>query len=527
LRLSQKLLIHQIKEYSMAENSRHSSSTMFGRREFIKTSSALVAMAAIESRFRWAMAADERLPNIIFILCDDMGYGDIGCFGSKIPTPNIDSIAKEGVRFTHYSAAPVCSPSRAGLMTGRYQSRVGVPGVLFSNSKGLDLSEKTIANVLKDRGYATMCVGKWHLGDIEGYLPTSRGFDEYYGIPYSNDIQPVKLMHNTETIEYPVTQATLTKRYTEQAMKFIERSKDKPFFLYLPHNMPHAPVAASEDFLNKSGMGTYADAIMEIDWGVGQILNALKKYGLDKNTLVIFTSDNGPAGSGSSGGLRGGKGTTYEGGVRDPFVARFPGKIPAGSVCNSIAATIDMLPTLVNLTGAKLPSKPLDGVNIWPLFTGKQQQVEREVLLYWQGYNLSAARLGKWKVFFGKATMGAPGEGGRGNMAMGGQENNAAGGRVNTPVGGNPQGAGAGQSVNTPGGGQTLRMTEDSDPRPALYNLEEDPAESKNVAKDHPEVVTEITARVERLVPGFPEAVQTAWASIKSKWTTSGSTQAK
>lgn len=497
--------------------------SVFGRREFLKTTGALMAGAVFGSRLEWALTA-ENPPNIIFIFCDDMGYGDIGSFGSSIPTPNIDSIAKEGVRFTHFSASPLCSPSRAGLMTGRYCTRVGVPMVLMSNSAGLELSETTLADVLKSRGYSTMCIGKWHLGDLPEYLPTSRGFDEYYGIPYSNDIAPVKLMHNTETIEYPVTQETLTKRYTEQALKFIEKSKDKPFFLYLPHTFPHTPLAASEEFVDKSGMGLYADTITEIDWSVGEILKALKKYGLEKNTIVMFTSDNGPARGvgGSAGGLKGYKGSTWEGGVREPFVAKLPGKIPAGTVCSGIAATIDMMPTLANLAGAKLPAKPLDGVDIWSLFTGKQKEVDREVLLYWEGWSLTNARMGKWKLRFVQGSLGMGMGGGRPPMG----EGMPMGGQPPSGQGRGQQGAvsGAEQPGNPPGGGQPMGETVDSsEPMPALYNLEEDPAESDNVAKDHPEIVKEITARVEKLVPGFPEDVQTAWASIKSKWAASGS----
>lgn len=531
------------------------SSTKFSRRKFLKATGALMAGAALGSQLEWALAA-ENPPNIVLIFCDDMGYGDIGSFGSEISTPNIDSIGKEGVRFTHFSASPLCSPSRAGLMTGRYCTRVGVPRVLMSNSEGLDLSETTLAEVLKTRGYSTMCIGKWHLGDVEGYLPTSRGFDEYYGIPYSNDISPVKLMHNTETIEYPVTQATLTKRYTEQALKFIDRSKDKPFFLYMPHTFPHTPLAASEEFVDKSGISLYADTIVEIDWSVGEILKTLEKYGLEKNTLVMFTSDNGPASGvgGSNGGLRGYKGCTYEGGVREPFVAKLPGQIPAGQVCSGIAATIDMLPTLANLAGAKLPSKPLDGVDLWPMLTGKQNEVEREVLLYWEGWSLTNARMGKWKLRFvqGSEGMGMGGGGmppmGEGGMPMGGQQGSGqgrgqgapTGGQegagappggqqgqgVGAPTGGQPgAGFGAGQPGNPPGGGQQAMAgsTGETEDMPVLYNLEKDPDESDNVAKDHPEIVKEITERVESLIPGFPEEVRTAWAQTKAKWKTSAS----
>jgi len=481
------------------------------RREFIKTTSALIAGVSLSSHLNWAMAAESR-PNIVLIFCDDLGYGDIGSFGSHIPTPNIDGIANEGVRFTHFSASPLCSPSRAGLMTGRYATRVGVPRVLVSDSAGLDLSETTVADVLKSRGYNTMCIGKWHLGDKPDYLPTRRGFDEYYGIPYSNDIEPVVLMHNTEVIEFPVDQETLTPRYTEQALKFIERSKDKPFFLYLPHTFPHTPLAASERFKGRTGMGLYGDAVAEIDWSVGEILGALKRHGLEENTLVIFTSDNGPAsGEGSAGGLRGRKGSTYEGGVREPFVAKWRGHIPAGTVSSGIAATIDLLPTFANLTGAPLPSKPLDGGDIWPMFGGKRQQVEREVLLYWEGWSLTAARLGKWKLRFMRSSSGMAGM-----KPLGGQPKDAPSGGAQGSSPGTSRTNKAADGGKTPGGLIALQAGR----LPSLHNLELDPDESYNAAEDYRDVVAEITRRVEKLVPGFPQEVQEAWAEIKATWPT-------
>jgi arylsulfatase len=270
---------------------------------------------------------------------------------------------------------------------------------------------------------------------------------------------------------------------------------------------------------------------MELDWSVGEILKTLEKYGLEKNTLVIFTSDNGPAnGEGSAGGLRGRKGTTWEGGVRVPFAARLPGQIPSGLVCGDVTATIDMLPTLAKLTGAKLPSKPLDGINIWPLFTGKQKQIERKVLLYWEAWSLTAARLGKWKLRFTQSSSGMGG-----GMPTGGQPGSAPdGGQPNSADAAGPQGGstGAGQPGNPQagrqpmGGGMGGGMGQ-SGSGPALYNLETDPDESYNAASSHPDVVADITGRVEKLVPGFPEEVQKAWAETKAKWTASGSAQEK
>ena len=413
------------------------------------------------------------------IYADDLGYGDLGVYGSKIRTPNLDRMAGEGVRFTQfYSANPVCSPSRAALLTGRYPTRVGVPRVLNANdTTGLALNETTMAKMLKDSGYRTMAVGKWHLGHQPEYLPTARGFDEYFGIPYSNDMSPRVLMHNTEKIEEPAVLETLTPRYTDQAVKFLERDRGTPFFLYMPHTFPHIPLAASQRFRGKSPLGLYGDVIEELDWSVGEVLSAIKRIGADNNTLVMFSSDNGPWYQGSAGALRGRKGSTYEGGVREPFLARFPGRIPAGKVCQGVASTIDILPTVAKLTGAKLPSLPLDGIDIWPLLTSSRPSIEREALLYFDNWNLQCARWGKWKLHFARyntfAYSPAP-----------------QGGRINLP----------------------LRP-------PELYDIESDPMESYDVATENPAVVKEIQSRVDRLRATFAEEVQKAWMETQSRET--------
>ncbi|MFT5471383.1 MAG: arylsulfatase A, partial [Verrucomicrobiales bacterium] len=302
-------------------------------------------------------------PNYIVIFCDDLGYGDLGCYGStKNRTPRIDQLAKEGMRFTDfYSSSPVCTPSRASLMTGCYARRVGMHEdatghwVLIPRSRrGINPDETTLPEMLKAAGYATTCIGKWHLGDQPEHLPTAHGFDEYFGIPYSNDMQsagrgdpPLPLVKGKAVIEAPADQATLTQRYTREAIDFLERNADKPFFLYLPHTFPHLPLFASPDFHGKSANGRYGDSVEEIDWSTGQILDALDRLKLKDNTLVIFTSDNGSNGrnGGSNAPLSGAKGSTMEGGMRVPMIAPLPGKIPAESVCSELASTMDFLPT--------------------------------------------------------------------------------------------------------------------------------------------------------------------------------------
>ncbi|MBL8293446.1 MAG: sulfatase, partial [Bryobacterales bacterium] len=345
-------------------------------------------------------ALPRRAPNVVLIYCDDLGYGDLGCYGSTIRTPNIDRLADEGTRFTHfYSGNPVCSPSRAALLTGRYPVRAGVPHVLFPrDTTGLPHSEVTLAQVLKTKQYRTMCVGKWHLGHHPPYLPTARGFDHYFGIPYSNDMVPRWLMDDTKVIEEQATLETLTPRYTERAVRVIEHSKGSPFFLYMPHTYPHIPLAASERFRGKSPLGLYGDVVEELDWSVGQVMAALKRTGQEKDTLVMFSSDNGPWFQGSPGRLRGRKGTTWEGGQRVPFIAKLPGWIPARKTCSGVSSVMDIVPTVARLCGAELPRNPLDGVDISPLVTGARPELEREALLYFNGLNLQCARWGKWKL---------------------------------------------------------------------------------------------------------------------------------
>lgn len=443
--------------------------SLFDRRRFLRLAGAGLAGSGLR--------AASRPPNIVLILCDDLGYGDIGPYGSSIRTPNLDRMAAEGIRFTHFcSANPVCSPSRAALLTGRYPTRVGVPRVLFpTDSTGLPDSETTLAMMLKARHYRTLCVGKWHLGHLPRFLPTSRGFDEYFGIPYSNDMNPRVLLHNTEVVEQEAALDTLTRRYTERAVRFIEQSKAAPFFLYMPHTYPHIPLGASPKFRGKSSQGPYGDVVEELDWSAGEVLAALKRTGVDNDTLVLFTSDNGPWFQGSPGRLRGRKGMTWEGGVREPLLARWPGRIPPGRVCTGLASMMDILPTVAGLTDAPRPKNALDGMDIWPMLSGRKSELDRDVLLYFDDVNVQCARLGKWKLHFSRynnATWSPPPPGGRKNITLA---------------------------------------------RPELYDLANDPDESYDVAAEHPDIVVKMQGRVGALMPGFPEEIRRAWMDTLSR----------
>ncbi len=415
-------------------------------------------------------------PNIVIIYADDMGYGDLGCYGNRtIRTPNLDRMAREGVRFTDfYVAQAVCSASRTALLSGCYPNRLGILGALGPASKnGISDREVLIPQMLKGRGYATAIYGKWHLGHHPQFLPTRHGFDDYYGLPYSNDMwpnhptakfPPLPLIAGEKTIELNPDQTRLTTSYTEHAVGFIAQNKDRPFFLYVPHSMPHVPLHVSDKFKGKSQAGLYGDVIEEIDWSVGQILAALKEHGLDEKTLVLFTSDNGPwlpygNHAGTAGPLREAKGSTFEGGVREPFIARWPGRIPADRVCREPAMTIDILPTLARLTGAKLPANKIDGRDISTLLTDARAQLpERSLAFYW-GRELQAIRLGKWKLHFPHDY----------------------------------------RTVKTPGRDGKPGPTEPARIELSLFDLEQDRGETTNLAAKHPEVVKELQA----LADGF------------------------
>ncbi len=411
-------------------------------------------------------AEAERAPNFVIIYCDDLGYNDIGPFGStKHRTPNLDRMAEEGRRFTDfYVTSGVCSPSRSSLMTGCYPKRVGLhqnekgQWVLFpGNHRGLNPDEITIAEVLKKQGYATAIVGKWHLGDQPRFLPTRQGFDSYFGIPYSNDMgrlpytnakyPPLPLMRNEKVIETEPDQSQLTPRYTTEAVEFITANKDRPFLLYLPHTFPHIPLYASERFRGKSDNGKFGDAVEEIDWSTGEILATIKRLGIDRQTLVIFTSDNGanPRHGGSNLPLRGSKGSTWEGGQRVPCIMRWPGKIPAGTTCGELCSTLDLMPTLAKLAGTAAPAdRIIDGKDVRPLIFGQPDaKSPHEAFFYYHRGNLQAVRSGKWKLHL-------------------------------------------------------PRKQRDREVAGKLYDLAADIGEQKDVAADNPDVVAKLTALAEK-----------------------------
>jgi arylsulfatase A len=425
-----------------------------------------------------AQRKNSKRPNIIIIFADDLGYGDLSCYGHPlIRTPNLDQMAGEGIQLnSFYVAASSCTPSRAALLTGRYPLRSGLPHVIFpEEEKGIPASEITMAEALKVQGYKTMCVGKWHLGQTQKeYMPTSQGFDHYYGLITSNDMMrpwvetdvPLRLYRDENTTEeFPVDQTTLTARYTKEAINFIKEVKGEPFFLYFAHSMPHVPLYASDRFKGKSHGGLYGDVIEEMDWSVGAILKTLKQKNLDKNTIVIFTSDNGPWqnmpdrmfredvikpwDAGSAGLFRGAKGTSYEGGFRVPCIVRWPGKVKVDQTSLQVATSMDLYPTLIGLAGGKIPTDIiLDGEDIMPMLSGDTSFRRSKDFYYFQGKQLEAVRSGDWKL------------------------------RI-SPF----QGYG-----NTP----------NKELQPELYNLKSDPFEQYNRAKEFPELVSKLKEKMLR-----------------------------
>jgi arylsulfatase A-like enzyme len=447
---------------------------------------AVVFLAVTSDTVAQQPTSAKRPPNIVVILADDLGYGDLGCYGNKnIETPNLDRMAQEGVRFTDfYVAQPVCSASRTALLTGCYPNRLSILGALSATAThGISDQEKTLAEVLKPRGYSTAIYGKWHLGHRTRFLPTHHGFDDYFGLPYSNDmgpksptdkVPPLPLIEGDKVVATNPDQNKLTTWYTERAVRFIEKNKHQPFFLYLPHNMPHVPLHVSDRFKGKSKQGIYGDVIMEIDWSVGEVLSALKRLGLDQQTIVIFTSDNGPWLSygdhaGSAGTLREGKMTTWEGGMRMPCLMRWPVHIPPNTVCREPAMTIDMLPTLAKLTGAEMPQHKIDGLDIWPLISGQPgaKNPHRAYYFYWNN-ELQAVRSGRWKLHLPHTYITL----------------------ADTPAG---------------KGGQPAKYDQAKTPL-ALYDLEKDPGEHNNVADQQPDVVSRLKHMAEAIRPDLGDS---------------------
>ncbi len=457
----------------------------------------MIAIGQVAIATAAGATVDGRPPNIVIIFMDDMGYADIGPFGQEAAaTPNLDRLAREGRRFTSfYASQPVCSASRASLMTGCYNVRVGILGALGPRAThGIHADEVTLAEICRQKGYATACFGKWHLGHHPKFLPTEHGFDEYFGLPYSNDMWPyhpevdhlpmdkrfehwphLPLMEGTAGAGTRIVNPQLTDKeqnmlttwYTERAVSFIDRNRDRPFLLYVPHSMVHVPLHVSDKFAGKSKNGLFADVIMEIDWSVGEIVAAIRKNGLDRNTMLIFTSDNGPwlsygTHAGSAGPLREGKGTTFDGGVREPTIMWWPGRIPAGTVCSTPAMTIDILPTVAHLLGAALPDHKLDGRNIWPLIEGAPGATSpQEAYFFYADGALQAVRMGRWKL--------------------------------HVPHVYRTLGGGKGGTDGRPARYQQARIDL------ALFDLESDPGETQDVKDKHPDVV----ATIEKLADGM------------------------
>ena len=442
---------------------------------------AAVLLAPLLSHAAEAHAADatkvehaSKPPNVIVILADDLGYDDLGCYWTpdnrpgfeKIQTPNIDRLAAEGVRFTdYYAPSSVCSPSRAALMTGCYPVRVGIPGILFPASPtGLNPDEVTLAEVLKESGYATACVGKWHLGHQPPFSPRQHGFDSFYGMMFPNDMKPFVLHRDETVIEPKPDQKTLTEQFTEEAVKFVRAKHDQPFFLYLAYSAPHIPLNVSDGFRGKSARGLYGDVVECMDWGVGEVMKALDETGLADRTLVVFTSDNGPDTRGpydkrgQAFPLRAAKATTREGGVRVPCVMRWPGHIPAGMVSSEIASSMDLLPTVAGIAGAQPPQdRIIDGKDILPLMTKPGAPSPHDAFFYYYGQKLEAVRSANWKLVFPRTAMD------------------------DTPY------------ERKPGAAKEALLPE------ALYDLAADVGETTDVIGKHPEVAARLRALAERM----------------------------
>lgn len=462
------------------------------RRRFIQSLSASIAIPSIhmmQSQSSDSISAPHparkprRPPNVILMICDDLGYGDLGCYGSELPTPHIDALASAGMRFTRCNAGhPICSASRAALLTGRYGLRSGTTGAFGPHSRsGTSLDETLLSNLFHDAGYATKAVGKWHLGSMPEYLPTSRGFDSFYGVPYSVSMKPLPLLRDTTVLEQDTDRNMLTPRYTKEALKYIEERDDKPFFLYLAYSYPHDPALASKRFRGRTALGDYGDSIAEIDWSVGEIVRAVEKKGIASDTLIFFTSDHGPWYQGNPGMLRGRKASTFEGGFRVPLIAQWTGTITPGRVASGWYSNLDILPSLSTVCGLGRPVNPLDGIDASKVFLGGDEEViDQKPRLYFfpmgdHGIDLHCIRKENWKLRLAQGV--------RGEIYLNDRTTQAK-------------------------GSEWLQ-------NPELYNLALDPTESYDVAKFHPEIVETLSG--EDIMASFPPRIREAFSSLKQK----------
>lgn len=461
------------------------------RRGFLKSAAAGALLPSIGASRILAGTAAQASPavqrpitakpkNVVLMICDDLGSGDLGCCGSAIPTPNLDALAERGIRFTHFNTPhALCSASRAALLTGRYAPRSHTASVYFPNSTtGMDVDETTLADLFHAKGYRTMAIGKWHLGSAPQYLPTRRGFDRFFGVPYSVDMHPLPLMRDTAVLEPDTERDLLTQRYTAEAVKFIGEQSAAPFFLYVAYSYPHDPVKASAGFRGSTSFGDYGDSVHEIDWSAGAIVQALRAKGVLDDTLVLFTSDHGPWFQGCPGALRGRKGTTFEGGCRVPMIFHWPNGLGAGAVCDAWASHLDVLPTLASLCALDRPTKPLDGADLRGVLEGRAEAADRPALLYFApsldgGLEIHCARKGDWKLRVGQIA---------GEMYV----------------------------LDSGSGHEGFWLA-----RPELYNVRSDPAESYDVARFHPDTVQAILAQIRAQIPSFPSEVGDAFRKLQ------------
>jgi arylsulfatase A len=456
------------------------------RRTFLKTMAASLLAPGAAGALTSLQASEPRRPatgtrpNVLLMICDDLGFGDLGCYGSAIPTPNLGRLAADGTRCMHYNSAhPICSASRAALLTGRYAPRSHTPGALFPNAKvAMAKEEQTLANLFKDASYRTHAIGKWHLGDEAGYLPTDRGFDTYLGVPWSDDMQPLPMIRDTAILEADTDRDELTPRYTEEALKHLEKADDQPFFTYVAYSYPHDPARGSKAFKGRSQFGDFGDSVEEIDWSVGKFLDALDRNGKADNTIVIFTSDHGPWFQGSHGKTRGRKGSTFEGGVRVPFLIRWPGFVPSATVCHEWIGHLNVLPTLSAWCGLKAPKLPLDGFDASATLLHRENAPAKPVIYFSAagGKNdVNCVRAGAWKMRIAQN---------EGEIYI----NDRTQGRTN------------------------LMLS-----KPELYHLERDPYESYDVSKKFPEIVQRLQSELAREMSTFPAETQAAYVALQAR----------